>query len=100
MERLQEDRIFGQEVSAKAGLFIHHQFEEVAGMGDHEVGVINHACAPLIVLQSKAKDKGKDGQGSNGQRKEPDQKSIVLPRIHGVSPLFAKPFDSQQTQTH
>ena len=63
MERLQENRIFGQKISAKAGLFIHHELEEVIGVGDDQVGVIDHASAALNILQAQSKDECKGSEG-------------------------------------
>lgn len=86
VEGLQEGLVFGEEVATEASLFIDHELDEVVGVADDLVGVIDRGCAALDVLQAKAKNKGEDGQCSDGESEQADQKLVVLPRIHNCFP--------------
>jgi hypothetical protein len=66
VERVQEERVAGEEKTSQASLFIEDQFGEPICVKKDNVRAVDRACALFDTLQTVSKDQSEKGKCCNG----------------------------------
>jgi hypothetical protein len=74
---LKKDGIMGNEKSAQPGFFIHHEFDQIVGMGNDLIGTVNPAITLLYLLESISQGHRQQGQSDDWKGDKAEQQTSV-----------------------
>jgi hypothetical protein len=85
MVGLKKCGVVGKEKSPEAGLFVHHQFDQVVGVRDNLIGAINPASIALNLAEPVNQSQGKQSHGKDGQSEKADKQTSIRGGFQKVS---------------
>ena len=85
MVGLKKAGVVGQEKSPEPGLFVHHQFDQVVGVGDDLIGMVNPTSIPLHQAESKNQSQRQQSHRNDWQSEKADQQTSIRGGFQKVS---------------